>query len=816
MKKKKKHGLPQRSPEAEIQRSEEELQGTEFTLEEIMREFGGSAPSSPPADSASQAPAFLDPALQSPIPRHRTVDTDPETQRHTGSAEELPERHIPEPGTDSGPQVPSRKSRNAAPPEQPAQVPPPPAAPVAPPEEDRPIQSPHHSPAPLPEPEIRTGHSSRMGKPAAPPRRKKPAKAAGRAPDSVPESPPSEPASRSLRTSTVPSDATPVYKPDPSGETGTAAEPSRPVWINSASRRRPAPEDRQPPSPEPSPPKKHTPPPQHSPVRKEAPVKGPPPVIPPETQYRQAERRRKNRTIRLGVALVFTLGALALGLCRAQGYLDSFQNQRLLTAGELGLLLICAALTYDVFLAGAGRLLQPGFSLNTLIALNIVVCLADGVLSLETSRITYCPLACLLLCSGLWGLALRDRATCSAMDAARKTSGDRALVREPNVFQKYAGALRGSGNLQEFLQANRQAAGPERILDGYALAVLLISAGVAGLTCRGSAADFFQYWAATLLAGTPLAGPIAWARPWAILSRRLQSWGAALYGWPGACRLSGKLAVPISDQDLFPGENVKMNGVKYFGGHTPDQVVAYGAAVISAAGSGLTDIFNEQLEIRGARRYNVSKLRRYEVGGVGAEIGPDSVLVGSLRFMQSMGVDMPAGTRVSQAVYVAINGTLAGVFAVHYGVNRAVAESLGSLTACRGVLPVITAGDFIITESFLRTKFRVNTTKLKIPPLTVRSELAKREATEAAAPCALLRDDRFGAAALAVAGARALQVAVRWGVFFDLLSGVLGMGIMAILADLAAGGIMSLVNLTLFLLLWAVPGLLLSSWPRNI
>lgn len=115
-----------------------------------------------------------------------------------------------------------------------------------------------------------------------------------------------------------------------------------------------------------------------------------------------------------------------------------------------------------------------------------------------------------------------------------------------------------------------------------------------------------------------------------------------------------------------------MNGVKYFGGHTPDQVVAYGSAVISAAGSGLSKIFEEQLEIRGARRYSVSKLRRYEVGGVGAEIGPDSVLVGSLRFMQSTGVDMPAGTRVSQAVYVAINGSLAGVFAVHYEVSRAV------------------------------------------------------------------------------------------------------------------------------------------------
>lgn len=121
----------------------------------------------------------------------------------------------------------------------------------------------------------------------------------------------------------------------------------------------------------------------------------------------------------------------------------------------------------------------------------------------------------------------------------------------------------------------------------------------------------------------------------------------------------------------------------------------------------------------GARRYSVSKLRRYEVGGVGAEIGSDSVLVGSLRFMQSMGVDMPAGTRVSQAVYVAINGSLAGVFAVHYGVSRSVLEGLSALTVSRGVSPVVTAGDFIITESFLR---------LQIPD-------QHRQTQDAALPC---------------------------------------------------------------------------------
>ena len=58
-----------------------------------MREFGGgeNAPAQNPPEAIPQS-VQLDPALQSPIPRHRTVDPDPETQRpnveHT-----LPERH---------------------------------------------------------------------------------------------------------------------------------------------------------------------------------------------------------------------------------------------------------------------------------------------------------------------------------------------------------------------------------------------------------------------------------------------------------------------------------------------------------------------------------------------------------------------------------------------------------------------------------------------------------------------------------------------------------------------------------------------------
>ena len=753
-------------------------QDSNFSLEEILREFGGgeNAPAQNPPEAIPQS-VQLDPALQSPIPRHRTVDPDPETQRpnveHT-----LPERHIP-PRPAEAPDA-SQATPIAAP--SPVKAP---AAEPASPEVTRPEGShpPRHKGRPVSQQRLKSLRPLPVEDPLQEPTSAGPAKASPRQ-----SSPPASP---------------------PHG----SHPPAEPVWVNSASRRQAkAPEKASAEPPRRQPPRDSAPKPASSPPK--APAPKPPPS--PEAQFRDASQRQRGRPVRLGFCLFFALGALALGFCRSQGYLDFLKNQKLLTASEMGLLFLCTLLAYDVPRAGLRRPLHPGFNFHSLVTLEVAISLADGFLALAEGRITYCPLVCLQLAAALWGLFLEDRATCAVMDTARKGPGTLTLVREPNLFQKLPGVLPGTGSEQEFLQANRLPAGPARLMDFYALAVLLLSAAVAGLTCRGTTATFFQYWTAVLLAGTPLAGAVAWSRPWCILSRRLQARGAALYGWTGACRLSGKLVVPISDQDLFPGESVKMNGVKYFGGHTPDQVVAYGSAVISAAGSGLSKIFEEQLEIRGARRYSVSKLRRYEVGGVGAEIGPDSVLVGSLRLMQSTGVDMPAGTRVSQAVYVAINGSLAGVFAVHYEVSRAVVGGLGALILSRGILPVITAGDFIITESFLRSKFRVNTARLKIPPFPARSELSQRTATEAARPCALLRQAPFSTISLTVTGARALRTAVRWGVLFDLLGGVMGMVIMAVLANLAASGVMSLVNLTLFLLLWSIPSLLLSGWPKNV
>lgn len=828
-----------------------------FTLEDILQEFG--APPAAQEEPSSPSPAPLDPALQTPIPRHHTRDADPETQRYQPSVEDFPERHIPNSISvdnsdsifDDFPEdweedsffVPGPDILGAKPgiPDAPAGSPishpqvPRPAAPAAPkpepPVEQRtnplsapffrretPKEEPPRSRKQPPEP-------SSQGKPESPPEPpEKPVPPKPKAPRPKQNRPkrPAPPADPGTPEQPLPPEP-PEPLPQPERPARPPQQERRPKGARP--RRSPPPAEEQPPfSPEPEPadtrpgplPFPEEPRPKAPPRQKRPPRPVTKPIVTPEAQFRQAQQKQKSQSIRLVACLLVTLCNLALGFFHAQGLLEQRVSPSLPIIGEILLMLLSAGIAYDVLAEGLLRLLKPGFGFHTLVTISLLLSLADGCYALRAQRCTYCPLVSLLLTCSLWGLQLRSAGIRDAMAPARHCNGESALVREPNLYQKHTGVLRGRGSMTEFLETNGKTAAPQLLLDTYSVAVFLISAVIAGLTCGGDIPTLFQYWTAMLLAGTPILGTIIWFRPWAILNRRLQEQNAALYGWVGACRLRGKLVVPISDQDLFPRDNIKLNGVKYFGGQVPDRVVAYGSAVIEAAGSGLAPLFQEQMEIRAARRYALTKFRRYESGGAGGEIGTDSVLVGSLQFMQSMGVEMPAGTRVSQAVYVAINGTLAGVFAIHYGVTRSAAQSLGSLAASRGVLPVVTAGDFIISEPFLRSKFRVSTAKVKLPSLSVRSELAKRESSPEAKPCVLLQAYRFPAMAQAVAGARALCTAVQWGTAVNLAGGIMGILIMAILANLTAPGIMSPVNLGLFQLIWAVPGLLLSGWPRNV
>ena len=184
--------------------------------------------------------------------------------------------------------------------------------------------------------------------------------------------------------------------------------------------------------------------------------------------------------------------------------------------------------------------------------------------------------------------------------------------------------------------------------------------------------------------------------------------------------------------------------------------------------------------------------------------------------MQDMGVDMPEGTRVNQAIYLAIDGSLSGVFAISYTKSKSAAHGLNTLCSYRGLTPVMTGGDFMLTESFLHSKFGVNTRRMEFPEQEVRQELLQKQPEENARVLAMTTREGLSGFAFAVTGARALRSASIAGVAVHMLGGILGLVIMLVLALVGAEDLLTPANVLLYDLIWMIPGLLITEWTRSV
>ena len=90
---------------------------------------------------------------------------------------------------------------------------------------------------------------------------------------------------------------------------------------------------------------------------------------------------------------------------------------------------------------------------------------------------------------------------------------------------------------------------------------------------------------------------------------------------------------------------------------------------------------------------NADHLCCYEGGGLSANIRGDQVLVGSAAFMNLMDIPLPQGLNVKSAVFCAINGELAGIFALSYSLHDTIFPALEELMREK-IGPVLATRDF--------------------------------------------------------------------------------------------------------------------------
>ena len=490
---------------------------------------------------------------------------------------------------------------------------------------------------------------------------------------------------------------------------------------------------------------------------------------------------------------------------------------RLVIFSQVLAMMVSALLGSHLMIDAIADLFKGRFTVNTLLTVTFAACMVDGIFCLMDLRVPCCAAFSLEMTMALWARLQKRNTEMAQLDTLRKAVRLHGIVKVDDFYNGKDGLLRKEGHVSDFMDIYEKPSTPEVIQSIYAALSLLVCIGIAGFA--GALHGFsmaVQIFSTSLLVAVPASFFVSISRPMAILETRLHMVGSVLCGWAGVRDLVGKSVFPLRDQDLFPQGSVKLNGVKFYGDRTPDEVVSYSASLIGACGGALVPVFQQLLKSRTGNLLKLDTFRNYGEGGIGGEIQGEPILMGTLNFLQDMGVEIPEGTMVNQAVYAAIDGQLCAVYAISYAKMRSAAAGLVTLCGYRKMTLVKLPGDFMLTESFLRSKFNIKGNRMIFPEREEGCLLSRFRPDPSEPVLALTTRDELIASAYAVTGARALRQSARLGVAIHLLGGMIGMIIMLVLGYLGSTQLLTPTNILLYQLIWAIPGLLVTEWTRVV
>ncbi len=548
----------------------------------------------------------------------------------------------------------------------------------------------------------------------------------------------------------------------------------------------------------------------------------PQPDLPPQELARTYASGLGGLRLRTLAVILLTAFEVLMAMLPALGFvwrgpMNSYRLQVLVCAGPLVLGMLLGS---DVLAQGIIRTTQMKFGMDSLTVLSCCFTLIDA-LTLAASQnrsgqLPYCGAALASLALTMHGeyhkrcaLRLSCRTASTSAEPFRVTL-DEGKWNGKDTYAKWVGTSESFGSQ---IQEDDGAQQIYRVVCPV-LAVACVLLSLIASVGAGNAEHIWWALSASFTASSALGAGIAYGRPFHKIARRLAQGGSALAGWPGVVNSRRGSRVLLTDGDLFPTGCVTMTRVEIFGEFPLERVTAYAATLIRDSGSGLEKPFRDMLRSQGGLYRTAEGLTCYEGGGLSGVIRGERVLVGSASFMTLMDIHLPPGMNVKNAVFCAIDGELAGIFALNYALPDAVFPSLEALLHER-VVPVLATRDFNIIPAMLHQRFRLASDKMDFPTVQRRRELSDPGQSHNPVLTALLCREGLLPFAETVVGARRLRRCTQLGAVLCCVSAALGIMVSAYLVSVEAFVSLSPLNLLVYMFMWLLPVWFLTDWaPR--
>jgi len=426
----------------------------------------------------------------------------------------------------------------------------------------------------------------------------------------------------------------------------------------------------------------------------------------------------------------------------------------------------------------------------------------------------YAAVVSFALATALLGQKSTRNAMKTTLRTAATGSNPYVVTSRPEESGEGFSLLKSRGELEGFVRKTEQIDFSEYAYSMMAPLLLVMSVVFAFLAVLGGGGemrDVIRYFSAMALVSASFTGLLTYGLPFAMLARKLTKVGTALAGWGGAAEVAAAKGIIITDKDVFPLGTLSLGGVKIFRSPGPERerVIAAASSLIIESGVGLSEVFVDIMRKEELHLLPVEDLTCYEGGGLGAKVAGAELLVGSASLMNLTGIRLPQNLSVKNAVFAAIDGELAGVFAINYVPQASVMEALVSLLQTK-VKPLFALRDFNITPIMLQNKFHISADKIDFLTYEERYALSVQEPDERARPFAVLHREGLRPLVDVVVGGKRLWTAVVRNTVLSLASSVIGLILLLSFFWAGAAETASAVNLFYYLAAWLVVICLLS------
>ena len=544
----------------------------------------------------------------------------------------------------------------------------------------------------------------------------------------------------------------------------------------------------------------------------------PPPDAPPAqlaTEYGPGLSALKTKCAVSGVltGVLVVLSLLDSGLLP---FLTGLVPTEIALWAGLALFAVCGGLCFDVLQQGLLQLTNRAPNGDTLALFAAVFTLADGVTLVaapfrEVTLPFFAPCA-LVLTFHLLGQYCDRSAKFQACRTAASVAQPYVVTQDANVlggqpaFRKWLGLPRGFGSQ---IRTTSQTEAQFRRLTPVLLAACF---ALSLVTTVAHHQPWLVLWSLSALfcAAATLGATLSLALPLRLLGGKLAKLGVALAGWPGLLAAKGCKAALLLDQDVYPPGTIALTGSRVFGSLSMERTVSYTASVIRASGSGLRYLFDKLLRAEGSSYLPIDKIVMQDTGLIG-QCQDQQILVGNSDFMSRQGIALPPGIKAKDAVFCAVDRELVGMFVLRYTLHPSILPSLQTMIAHR-ISPVMATRDVNLTPHRLRLWGRLSVDQITFPDLQRRVVLSGPRQIHGTTLVAVLCREGVAPFSQALVASQRIRRAAAFSQWFVHIGACVGVVITAALSSAGALTAMSPWNLSLFLLLWFVPVLMLSLW----